>query len=268
MNNKIIPIFIFLNLLLPCFSIGQTDSIKSRHFALSVSVGNNGQIDNSIKDFYRQNSEYLNFIFNYPTSTQNEIKYNLLFSYTSKKKILYGIKFGYQLISNKFNTSNYTSEINATAKQSIYNINPSIGYTFGNKKIDLVLGLQIPVFIIGEYIYSDTEENYRTNSGGARELQYISETNTNINGGYITGLNSFLNVKYLFSKRFYLLSDISMGILYSSTGRTLSTETTTTYYGTYFPGYGPFYTSSDSDYTLKKTYFSSPEFSLGLGFKF
>ena len=266
MNNKIIIIFSIL--LLPFLSTGQTDSINPRKISLSLSVGNNGQVDNSIKDFYRQNSEYLNFLFNSPNSKQTELKYNLLFSYTSKKRILYGIKLGYQLITNEYSTSRYDSEVKAKSSQSIYNCNPYLGYVFDNKKFDFILGLQIPLFLVGEYNYSDTENHYRSNSSGIRELQYISESTTTINGGYITGLNSFLMVKFLVSKRFYLMSDISVGVLHSSMGRTLSTETTTTYYGTFFPGFPANYTSSDSDYTLKKTYFSAPEFSLGLGFKF
>ena len=247
---------------------GQIDSSRTRKISIGFAVSNNGQVDHSINDFYRQDSEFLNFLFNSPTSNQTELKFNLLFSYTSEKKIMYEIKLGYQSIINNYKTSDYSTEIDAKGSQSIYNINPSVGYLMGNKKVEFVLGLQLPVFIIGDYNFNDTEENYRGNSVGVRELQYISKTETSINGGYILGLNSFLNVKYLFKNRFFVSSEIATGALYASTGKTFSTETTTTYYGTYFPGYPPYYSSSDSDYSLKKTYFSSPEFSLGIGLKF
>ncbi len=267
MNHKSISVFLFLTLLISNISIGQTDSAKSRKKSLSFSVSNNGQVDHSIHNFYRQDTEFLNFLFNTPTSKHTEIKYNLSFSYVNSKKIVSGVKLGYQSIINKYSTSDYTSEIEAKGAQSIYNINPSLGYAINNKKLDFIVGLQVPLFIIGNYKYTSTEENYRTNASGVRELQYISETETNIIGGYITGLNSFLNLRYSFN-RFFIFSEVSTGILYASTGASYSTETTTTYSGSYFPSYPPYYTSSDSDYTLKKTYFSSPEFSFGIGLKF
>jgi len=267
MNHKSISIFLFLTLLISNFSTGQIDSVKSRKTSLSFSVSNNGQVDHSIHDFYRQDSEFLNFLFNTPTSKHTEIKYNLSFSYVNSKKIVTGVKLGYQSIINKYSTSDYTSEIEAQGSQSIYNINSSLGYAINNKKIDFVVGLQVPLFIIGGYKHTSTEKNYRSNASGDRELQYTSETETNILGGYITGLNSFLNIRYSFN-RFFIFSDVATGILYASTGSTFSTETTTTYSGSYFQSYPPNYSSSDSDYTLKKTYFSSPEFSFGIGLKF
>lgn len=247
------------------FIKGQADSTKARNISIGFAVSNNDQVDNSIINFYRQESEYLNSFFNSPSSNQNTLKYNLLFSFSSKKIMMYGIKMGYQSITKKYNFDNYSNETEAKSSQSIYNFNPFVGHIFEYKKIEFVLGLQVPFFVIGEYNYNSSEKNFRGNSSGQRELQYISETKTTINSGYEVGLNGFLNIKYNLNKRFFIFSDISTGVLYASVGKTFSTETNTTYYGTYFPGYPPYQTTSSSDYNLKKTYFSSPEYSLGFG---
>lgn len=262
-------IFLFFNVISLPFVYSQKDSLKiNRPYSICFSISNNGQIDRSINDFYRQNSEYLNSLFNTPQSQQNEIKYNLSFLYSTNKGYSVGLKLGFQPILFEYEIADDTREIQANANQRIYNFNPAIGRFFSKNNFEFLLGLELPMFYVDNYVYNEIERNYRYSSSGVRELQYITDNIININGGYVVGINGFVKARYIIANRFFISAEISAGMMYSKVGDKFNQETTTVYYGTWFPGYPPNYVKNESDYTFKKTYFSSPEIGLGIGIKF
>ena len=239
---------IALMIMLPSLVNGQ-----DKKFELGFSVGNNGMFK-EIQDFY-YDYNYQIFFFEPVESKAFDLKYTLSARYFISENVSARLKFGYSSHKVEYEQGNrfyYGEEYEIN--QKVFNVNPSVSFSKNLDKIEIMTGIEIPFILIGDYSIKTQSE--------PDSLIYIygplNSYESTISGGFIFGISSFIGLKYNFNNWIALGSEMNFGLMFANVGDEVSVE--------YNDGYDNFTESYEAG--LKQTYFSSPEFSLGLFVKF
>jgi hypothetical protein len=245
--KKILLILISLNLVNFTFGQSKVD--------LNVSLSNQGQIDKVLEDFYFPA---------HPTASQDDahigkdfrLKYNATLSYVHKDSFDIRLSIGYGQRINHYEQDQINTKWIYDDKQNIIELAPSFGFSKQFGRFRIGTGIQIPIYIIGNFI----ETGVYTEHSDSVNLSYSVSSKIKMDGGIIFGINNYVNLKVNLFKKLYLFTELNYGLLFANLGKKYAAENTTT-----FP-YNDTYSSS-FDKTYKKTYFSPISIQFGLGFR-
>ena len=215
-------------------------------------IGNNGQVESVINDFYYQNSPLylMDYTYNAEFST---FKYNLGVKWNLSKHIGIRLRYGHSKTNNSYNYD--SGDLNGvfSVEQLVTNLNPAVCLTEEVGKIRVSTGLEFAFFRVGDYNFDflGTETQVSGNS------TYVTRHDISqvVDGGKVTGINNFITIEYALTKRILFGTNASYGFMFAKFGDTVSfTDKVTS-----FPG-NNFYTVQTSESkTFKEKYFSSPE---------
>ncbi len=235
---------IFALLLVPTILIGQSKKLE-----LGIMFGNNGQLENTLSDFYRD--IYYNTKVYYDNSYTKVagIKYIASARYFITDHISARLKFGKILRKDFQSQTVSTTYSDFNIRQSIVNINPSICYSTRINKFEIMTGIETPFIKVG--VYTANNKYITTNS--------YSEKRITSTGGFVWGVNSFMGLKYYFTNRINVGAEINYGLMSANIGNKYIEETVNS------PDpQAPYSKTYEIDKKYKKTFFSSPEISFGV----
>lgn len=247
--DKLKPVILILALF-PFLLLGQ-----SKKFEFGLMVGNNGQLDNTLDDFYIYQYGF-RFVPVGLVSNKTNIKYSASAMYFFNKHLSARIKFGKMIKKELFTTSGQSYFVDFDIRQTISNISPSIGFSKRFDKFELMGGVEIPLMFVGNYIVNNNTR-YRPDSVKWWNDHLDRESTS---GGFVWGFNQFIRVKYALTDCLSFGSEISNGLLFAKLGNKYTREYAET-------SSSPLTTSFEYKKTYKKTYFSPPEISIGLFFQ-
>lgn len=232
-------------LLLPSLMEGQSKKLE-----LGVMIGNNGQLDNPLSGFYRL-SNYSPYILETYNAIATSIKYSASARYFFSDKFSVRLKFGTAIRKSYLNQSSYNSAWDYKSYQSVMNISPSVCFSKRVRNFELMTGFEIPFMSVGNY----NEKRVYSNTPSSGPVTYDQYTAT-INGGFIWGLNNFIGAKYYFTNCISIGTEINYGLLFSKLGGNYSVL--------YDKNSTHQYNVDSSTKRYKNSFFSSPEFSVGV----
>lgn len=247
MAQKIITILCFI----PILFFGQYKKLE-----LGISIGNNGQLDKILNDFYFYGHETAFLDDTYQDKTTN-LKYGVSARYFFTDKISARLKFEHALRRDYYTKKDLMEYSDYTIKQDVFNIHPSICFSKTVNKIEIMTGIEIPLFFVRDFHLTENHEQMPDSI----TITSNSKTNITQTGGFIWGINSFIGVKYYFLKWLGIGTEINYGFLFANIGDKLTQSSESTI---------PFSASSSWEINkrYRKKYFSSPEVSLSLFFAF
>jgi len=224
---------------------------QSKKFELGFSVGNNGMFSEVKEDYY--DNYFFQFLFFEPVEKKSsDLKYNLSARYFFSDNISGRLKIGYSKRMDEYDESYYYFG-NYNVSQTVTNFNPSLCFSKNLDKFELMTGIEIPLMIVGDY-----EMKGGTEYDSVIYVSPLGYTKTTISGGFIWGVSSFIGVKYNFNSWIGISSEINYGLMFANVGDEITNE-----YSDLYETY-----TETSKAGFKKTYFSSPEVSLGVFVKF
>ena len=228
--------------LIPLLTLAQ-----NKKFELGISVGNNGMFREVQQDMY----DYVFSLYNYETYEikSSELKYTLSARYFFSENVSGRLKLGYAKVHDEYEGSStvYSAE-NIEINQNITNFTPSICFSKKLDKFEIMTALELPLIFVG-----DIEADYELDDDFAPAPASAKET---ITGGKIWGISGGIGVRYNFSNVVAVGTEINYGLLFANVGDEIESEFSD----------GVFTESYSIEGEFKKTYFSSPEISLGLYF--
>jgi len=231
-----------------------TRSYSQEKLELSIGVGNNGQLDKTLNDFYYLQHETA-FLDESHMANSRSIKFNLKLNYHISDKYFMGINCGFYNRKDAYSYDWVVENLDFNYNQKIFNISPEFGVKIKLDDFIFSTGFETPVFIIGDFNY---ESIYEQRPDSVNVSNKIKSTG-GMTGGIVFGINSFLGFKYFFSERFSIFSRISYGLLYADIGnKDYFTQETVIPSSTFY--------SFEYDKSYQKKYFSNPEFMFGFSF--
>jgi hypothetical protein len=239
--------FTFLLTLLPSLLFGQ-----SKSFELGISVGNNGQLDKTLNDFYFWGHETAYLDDSYQNETTN-LKFSASARYFFSDDVSARLKFGKADRKDFYTKINPMEYIDYSIKQSVSNLSPSVCFSKTIDKLEIMTGLEIPMFFVNDFTFIS---NYRQMPDSVTVTMDGKAIRT-MPGGFMWGIINFIGVKYYFTKWFGFGTEIDYGLLFADIGGKMKSESKST-----LPTPTASYYEYDKNY--KKTFFSTPEVSLGL----
>ncbi len=99
-------------------------------------------------------------------------------------------------------------------KQSRYYFNPAFGLKLDKKLFTFYGGLELPITIHGNYLYSAKETDYDINSSVTGKIDYL----TYAPGGFSLGIGGFAGFDFYLVKNFSFGATFSSALLYSKLG--------------------------------------------------
>jgi hypothetical protein len=253
---KIFLLFLGLPITSFCQKIRCPDfgSEKQKKFEFGVSIGNNGQLDRLLDDFYFLVAEASNN--NAEVVRHTNIKYNVTARYFFSENISVRLRIGEAKRKMYYLRVDPIDNWSTNYKQNIINFNPSICFSKMINALEISTGFEIPIIFVGEFNFN---EHYK-NSPDSINVTYESSVNDRIDGGFIWGLNNFLSIKYFLGKNFSISSEINYGLLSATLGnkRNLTEEYI-------IPAQQTVHHQFNMKY--KDVYFSYPEFSFGINYR-
>jgi len=242
---------IALLVLLPTLLFGQ-----SKKFEFGFSLGNNGQLDKTLNDFYFWGHESA-----YLDDTQKNRASNLKYSASARffftDNISARLKLGKAIRKDYYITSTPQEYKDFDIYQSETNLSPSLCFSKTIDKLEIMTGLEIPLVVAGDFTL---KENYREIPDSVT-VTLDNFTKVTMDGGFIWGINNFIGVKYYFTNWFGIGTEINYGLLFANIGDKMKMESVSTI---------PIAATStyEVDKKYKKTFFSAPEVSFGLFLRF
>lgn len=224
---------------------------QSKKLELGVMIGNNGQLDRRLDDFYNFNLINRGVPNKYRTQISNK-KFSAFVRYSINERFSVRVKIG-----KAFRTEIYTqTEPKSSFKYSIYqtvsNINPSVCFSTIFGKYELMTGVEIPLMFVGNFI-EKTNYTYSPDT----TIYPPSNIRFTTNGGFIWGVNNFIGCKYALTDRIKIGSEISYGLLFANLGNKFIAEDLD-------PNSGQYNQYYESYKKHKGTFFSAPEVSVGV----
>ena len=229
-------------------SIKKPDNEITGHL-FTLTYSNNGQINGIIDEFYFSQGAYLpnNDVFKYK---QCDLKFNFHYEYVTHKNFSFFCKVGYSVRKDIYTISNVTPA-HGSKEQNYLNISLGSKYNFRVDRFQFSTGIEIPFYNISTY----KEKFFYDNT-----TQTIHSTQF-IDGGTAFGLNSISSIKFFLSKKIFLSTDLTFGLLFFNLGG--QTYSVIDYQNpVVYPTTGQ---SRDDKYN--KTAVTKPEFYFGIGIK-
>jgi hypothetical protein len=223
-------------------------------WGVSLSVSNQGQVDQVLNGFYYQAHE---------TAYQDDategkllnLKYNLTTSYALKPGLQCRLRIGFGQRNNESVKDSKQSYWEVNDEQQLLEIAPSIALTERLGKLTLTGGVELPFYIINDF----KQTLYYAEFTDAVLTQY-SLYRLSVDGGLIYGVNGFANIRFQLNERFSFFTEFNTGLMRSQLGDKIRS------YGTLYPTGGTAVeaTPMEMDKVQSKTYFSSIQAQLGI----
>ena len=229
---------------------------QSKNVGLGLSLGNNGQLDKILNDFYFFAHETENLDDSHQDKTTN-FKYSMSASFFFTDSIYARLKLG-EAIRKDFYINDFPTQYSDfEIYQSETNISPSISFSKKINKLAIVTGIEIPMIFVHDFTM---KTNYKQMPDSVT-VTYDSHSTITMTGGFIWGFNNFIGVKYYFTKWLGIETEINYGLLFANIGEKVKTDSESA-----IPT--PVTSTSEFAKSYKKTFFSAPEVSFGLFFRF
>jgi hypothetical protein len=245
--KKILLIF----LLAPAFIFGQDKKLE-----FGIIAGNNGQLDKTLNDFYfwQHETNYLDD--SYIDKTTN-LKFSASARYCFSEELSARIKFGGAIRTDFYTKSDPDMYVDYKTDQSVFNVSPAICFSKRIGKMEIMTGIEVPLMRVNTFTFV---ENFKEMPDSLTVTTQGTLTYT-MTGGFIWGINNFIGVKYNIKSWLGLGAEIDYGILFAKIGDKVNSELDYTIPSSETSTY-----IYDKNY--KKTFFSTPEVSVGLYFYF
>lgn len=230
------------------------NAFSQQKLEVGVGISNFGQIENPISNFY--NVDYPNGFNTDKYINKNNstvLKYNVNFSYNLNDSLNLRLRLGFGL-NDKFRVLDYPASLTYIhEQQSFAEICPSIGKTKKFGSFTLNAGLEIPLYFVSRYNYS----NYSEIRDSSLQVTSTNESLQHIDGGFLVGINHFIHLKMKVTKNMSVFSELNFGLMYAHLGGnyheiiTLSSSVPTSY-------------SFEKRFT--KLFFTAPQVQFGVTF--
>lgn len=239
----------FILILLPNFMFGQSKKLE-----LGLMVGNNGQLESALNDFYPYNYYYYYYNNSNYNNKQASVKYTIMARYLFNDHWSCRLKFGASVRKNfqSIITSPQRYE-DYDARQHLTNVSPSICFSKKINKFEIMTGIEIPFIKVGNLVAKSRTKVKPDSVTFAKDIV----TNYNTPGGFVFGLNNFISFKYHFTNWLNFGTEINYGFVFANLGGKYTRKST----DAFSPNKSSTY-EEDKKYT--KNFFSPPEVSFGL----
>lgn len=225
---------------------------QSKKLELGLMIGNNGQLENLLNDFYNINFINRSIPNSYYTKFSN-IKYTASARYLFKGPLSVRIKFGKAIRTGTFIQTEPETYFNCSFYQTVSSISPSIYYASKIGKFELMTGLEIPLMQVANF----TEKiNVRYMPDSINVLS-SNTTKFTTSSGFVWGINNFIGVKYHLTNWLCMGTEMSYGLLFAKLGDKFIGESLD-------PNTAQFTKYYERDKKIKTTFFSPPEVSFGV----
>jgi len=240
-----------LCLFLPVLIFGQLKKLD-----LGIMIGNNGQLESTLNDFYV--ADYLNLKepIKYNNAIPN-IKYSASARYFFNENISIRIKFGKVIRKDIHSQGSTTGRWDFDIRQSLVNFSPAVCFSKRVEKFELCTGLELPFIRVNDFVVN----SYRYDLNNMKTtLAAIYKTTSK--GGLICGFNNFIGLKYHFTNRISLGTEVKYGLLFAKLGGNYTVLSKSD-----ADPHTPYSKYSEIEKEYKRTFFSSPEISFGVFFQ-
>jgi hypothetical protein len=245
--KKILLIFLFV----PTFIFGQDKKLE-----FGIMAGNNGQLDKTLNDFYFWEHETQFLDDSYVDETTN-LKFSASARYCFSDELSARIKFGKAIRKDYYTKSDPNEYVDFKTDQSVFNVSPAICFSKRIGKMEIMTGIEIPLMRVSTFTFFS---NYREMPDSVNVTLEAASTYA-MTGGFIWGINNFIDVKYNIKSWLGLGAEIDYGLLFTKIGDKVNMHVDYT-----IPNSEIWTYIYDKNY--KKTFFSTPEVSVGLYFYF
>jgi hypothetical protein len=228
---------------------------QNRKFEAQLSIGNNGQLDNLLYEFYYPGYQ-TSFFHDATSSKSNYLKYNASLKYYFREKVSLCLKTGFSYRNDKFIQDEPTEYNTTESRQRIFNISPSLNFSVPLEKLELSTGIELPIFFVSPYDF----KMHTIQKPDSVNITSETKATINITGGFVWGVNNYWEIKYFFAKNFFFSGGITYGVLWANLGRSA------TYTSEFILPNQPTNTFIVNK-QWKKCFFSPPELALGIGIK-
>lgn len=248
-------------LILAIFLINFSAKAQLRKCELQVGIGNNGQIERAINDYYYELSPL--YLMDYTSKGEfSTFKYNIGLILNFNNHIGMRLRYGRSKTENTYDYNSSDLDGVFQIDQLITNLNTALRLSDGFGKFRFSTGLELVFYRVSNFNFSfdGVESIYSGNS-----INYLKHNLRVVaDGGKAIGINNFLEIEYPFSNRFAFGASASYGLMYAKFGDQVSVtdKRSNISSSTYF-------SNSTNDYkSYKSKYFSAPEIMFHLIIKF
>lgn len=221
---------------------------------LSISLNNNGQLNDVLDEFYFNPSSGYGPNDDVFTYKKSEFKLGLDYDYVFNSNLILGLTLHYGKRLDQFEVGNQAPTYYPVGDKFLQYFGTAglAGYTINLEKLQLSSGLEIVYYSIGEYT-----DNYFQENETSKLHQRINQS-----GGHTFGINSITQLKFYFGERFFLTTKLRFGLMKYDLGETYIVSIIEQNPVTY----------PEILYSQKSTYdkiaLTEPELSFGIGFSF
>ena len=173
--------------------------------SVAISISNGGLISEQLA------TAYYFYGATDPTDAKNfnetTLGFDLRVEIPVKEKVFISATGGYGFYRNR-----YTIDVSGSwgkSDQSFGRLGVGLLYKVGIEKLQLVTGLEIPFYFVGDQEY----ENNQMNNPGDEHRFYMK-----LAGGFATGLVSTTSLRYYLSEKMFFAATMSFGPMYTSLG--------------------------------------------------
>lgn len=220
-------------------------------------LGNNGQLDKTLNDFYFWGSETY-YLDDSNDGVGRNFKLGISGRYYFTDNISARVKFGYAMRNGKDSSIHWNQHIDYKLKHNVSNVSPAICFTKQIDKLEIGTGVEIPLMFVSPFKLVTRVTDFENDSVTVKD--YGINTTT-MSKGFVWGINNFIQVKYWITDYLAIGGEIDYGILFAHLGKTVDYRGEAIY-----PEASTYIASDNKKY--KKTFFSTPEVSLGIFFRF
>ncbi|MFM1916279.1 MAG: hypothetical protein RLZZ531_1948 [Bacteroidota bacterium] len=230
------------------------NAFSQQKLEMGLGISNFGQIENPISNFY--NVDYPNG-FNMDTYINENhstvLKYNVNFSYYLKDSLNVRLRVGYGQ-NNKKRVMDYPSALShINENQSFLELCPSIGKSRKFGLFTLNTGLEIPLYLVSTYTYSNVTDI----RDSTLQVTSTNESLEEIDGGFLIGINQFIHLELRVSKNISVFSELNFGLMYAQLGGNYTEKITV---GTTEP------IPYSIEKKFSKLFFTAPQIQFGITF--
>lgn len=225
-------------------------------FDLGFSISNQGQVDKELDEFYFP-ADAGAFKDDLRLAKEFHLKYNGNLAYRTKSNNEIRVRFGYGVRNQEYERSTVSVFQSIEDEQQFFEVAPSFGVNKELGRFVISTGIEIPVYVIGEF----TERNIYTQFSESGATISEQEQIIKMDGGIIYGLNHYVNIKTNIFSKFYFFTEFNYGLMFSDIGEE---------YYSLMTQISP--TTSENEFnfekSIKNTFFSPMQLQFGLGFFF
>lgn len=242
--------FLF-TLLCTCFA--QFSHSQENHLEIGVLLGNNGQLDKTLNDFYYWAHE-THYLDDSNLGKGTNLKFGVSGRYFFTDHISARLKAGYAIRNGSDSRIYWNQLTDYKLKHNVWSTSPAICFSKQIEQLEMTTGLEVPLFFVSPFSLVITDTHKAQDS-----ITVVSSgiSTVTMSKGFVWGINNFIQLKYFVTDALAIGGEIGYGILFAKLGDELKIENESTY---------PDASSSTDliEKRYKKNFFSTPEVSLGI----